>query len=102
MGRDDLIKGVNFEYMLAKFIAFHFPIRKLAAKLSDNKIRLWSYTTHFITSRYLNAFKRIITRKIFNKGDGKKIIRNIENIEQAAEYLIKIQPKISPRYIKLS
>ena len=93
MEREDLIKKVNFEYMLATFITFHFSIRSLAIKLSKNKIRLWNYTIIQITSRYYKGAIRLILRKFFNREANKIIIRNINNIEQAAQYLSDLRPK---------
>ena len=83
--------------MLAKFVAFHFPIRNLATNLSKNKLQLWYYVAILVTKRYINAIWRIITTKLFNKSNGQIVIRSINNIEQAANHLTSINPDFNLR-----
>lgn len=93
MGREDLIEKVNFEYMLAMFIVFHAPIAKLAIKLSKNKLQLFVYVLQGFVMRYYSAAKRIIMRKMFHKNDdGRNIAYDIQNIEQAASFLLELHP----------
>lgn len=92
MGREDLIKMVNFEYLLATFIAFHFPLRKLALPLSNDKVKLWKYFFQISSARYFNALKRLIWIKIFNSSDGKILVRKINNIKSAADLMTKLHP----------
>lgn len=101
MKREDLISKVNFEYMLGKFVAFHLPIGKMAISLSKNKAKLVCYFIYFFFLRYRKGFIRIVARRFFNT-DGKKIaIKNMENIEQVAAYLISIEPIFTRKSIQI-
>lgn len=92
LGREDLIKEVNFEHMLASFIVFHSPLCNMAMKLSENKFKLFLNVVTKVCQRYFNGIRRLIMRKLFQKSDGKKIIYNLNDIEQAHLYLYGIEP----------
>ncbi len=87
MDREDLIEKVNFENMYAHFIAFHFPLRSLAYKLSNNKLKLFFSSSFVIIKRYFNAAIRLIWLKLFGKIKGKITYNNILDINSAVDTL---------------
>lgn len=95
MGQEDLIKKINFEYMLATFIVFHLPLFMMAIKLSKNRFKLFWYVVNITLQRYSNGFKRLTMMKLFHLSDGNKVIRNLNDIEQAVHYLYGIEPIFS-------
>jgi len=95
MGRDDIVEKVNFEFMLAKFISFHFTYKKLATQLSKDKIRLWVYILKISSSRYFKALKRMISHKFFQTNDGMMMVNKIQDIKEVADYLSKIKSEFS-------
>jgi glycosyltransferase involved in cell wall biosynthesis len=92
VGKEDLIDKINFEYLLATFIAFHFPLREMAIKLSKKKFKLFYYVANIALKRYFHGFKRLIMRKLFHISDGNIIIHNLNDIEQAQQFLLEIEP----------
>jgi glycosyltransferase involved in cell wall biosynthesis len=92
VGKKDLIEKINFEYLLATFIVFHFPFRKMAINLSKKKFKLFYYIAGIAFKRYFDGFKRLIMRKLFHKSDGNMIIHNLNDIEQAQQFLLEIEP----------
>jgi glycosyltransferase involved in cell wall biosynthesis len=91
MNREDLIQKVNFEYLYASFIVFHYPLRNLAYKLSQNKIKLIYYIVRFFIRRYYKGGIRLLAGRFFGRFNG-CVIRNITDINEAAKKLTEIQP----------
>ncbi|HRU02074.1 MAG TPA: hypothetical protein P5239_10280, partial [Victivallales bacterium] len=87
MEREDLITKVNFEYMYAHFVAFHYPHRKLAYRLSKNKFKLILISNVIICKRYFNALIRLVYSKLFGKIKGSITYNNIKDINEAVELL---------------
>lgn len=88
MGRQDLINQVNFEFMYATFIAFHFStISKYAYNLSKNKLKLIITFMYILIVRYSKAFIRLIYYKISGKLYGQKVYSDIPNIIKCVEVL---------------
>jgi len=93
LNKDELIKKINFEYMLAKFLVFHFEIKEKAIKLSSNKMKLYFYVLKILFSRYFHAGIRILSRKLnLRLLDSKKMILNLNTIEDANDYLCTQYP----------
>lgn len=92
IGKEDLIEKINFEYMLATFVVFHFPLRKMAIRLTKNKFKLLCYVLIMTFRRYYNGFKALIMLRFFSKYNVNKVVKNISSIEQAHQYLIEIEP----------
>ncbi len=93
LNKGELIKKINFEYMLAKFLVFHFEIKEKAIKLSSNKMTLYFYVLKILFSRYFNAGIRILSRKLnLRLLDSKKMILNLNTIEDANDYLCTQYP----------
>lgn len=64
MGRNDLVQKVNFEYLYAKFITYHFPLRKMAWVISEHKTFLVLRVVLLSIKRMFSILKRImIVRK---------------------------------------
>lgn len=88
LNKDELIKKINFEHMLAKFFVFHFEIKEKAIKLSTNKMKLYFYVLKILFSRYFNAGIRILSRKLHLRLlDSKKMTLNLSTIQDANDYL---------------
>lgn len=92
MGKDDLINEINFEYLYARFIVFHYGLRGMAYKLSKHKLKLVLQVISLTLSRYYNGGIRLIKRKLFNISDNQIIIHNIPNINCAVQAFLKICP----------
>jgi glycosyltransferase involved in cell wall biosynthesis len=91
MGRVDLIHKVNFEYLYAKFIVFHYPLKGMAYKLSNNKIKLIYYIVRFFIQRYYKGGLRLLSRTFLGRFDG-KMCRHITDINEAAKKLMEVEP----------
>lgn len=91
VNKNEFEKKVNFEYMLANFIVFHFSYMKIALPFSKNKFNLLCYFILLFVKRYFKGLKSIVSRKLFNKVNGKNIIQNIHSIIEANHYLITVQ-----------
>lgn len=89
MKREDLIEKVNFEFMYANFIAFHYPLRKLAYNLSENKLKLFVNSSLIIIRRYFNAGIRLIRLKLFGKAGKGITYSNVQDINSAVDILHK-------------
>lgn len=102
MGREDLISKVNFENLYAQFIVFHFPLRKLAYDLSENKIKLFFKIVLIFIWRYYKGGIRLLNRLLLNKCDGQVIYQNINNINQASEKFSEIESNFDIKDIVIS
>lgn len=87
MKREDIIEKINFEYMYANFIAFHFPLRKLAYNLSQNKLQLFLNSYRIIVKRYLTGITNLVYLKLFGKIKGSITHKNVQDINKAVELL---------------
>ena len=86
MKRDDLIGKVNFEFMYANFIAFHYPLRKMAYSLSNNKFKLFFSSWSIIFFRYIFAAQRLILLRFGKLELSKVTINHINNIIEAENH----------------
>ena len=90
MNKESEIK-INYEFILAKFIRTHQSEKKLALQLSNNRAKLSSYLIYFTIAYALieirSRVKSLITRKKQNGGKN-NIIRGINNIEDASNFLM--------------
>jgi hypothetical protein len=91
MNREDLIQKINFEYLYAKFIVFHASLKKMAYRLSQNKIKLIYYIVLFFICRYYKGGLRFLARFFLKQFNG-RMIRNITDINEAAKKLMEIKP----------
>ena len=87
MNREELIKKVNFENMYAHFIAFHFPLRKLAYDLCPNKFKLFFLSSLIIIKRYFRAGIKLIRSKIYGKVKSENMIGNVQDINTCVDIL---------------
>lgn len=92
MDREDLIKKVDFEYMLGRFILFHSHDMGMAIKLSKNKFRLFWHLSTMLLHRYYGGLKGLFTRKILKKYNGRIILYNQSDIIQVNARLMEIEP----------
>ena len=81
MGRNDLVEKVNFEYLYAKFITYHYPLRQMAWNLSDKKLVLICRIISMTVSRCVNISKRLLFRK--KKG----LYHGVSNIAEAIDII---------------
>jgi glycosyltransferase involved in cell wall biosynthesis len=103
MGKSDYIdKYLNIEKMLAYFIVGHMNLKNLAIEKSSNKFLLFYYFMGFMTSKVLRAvYSKILfnlfeitysgvsySGSIFNNKNYFKIIKNIESISEANDYIL--------------
>lgn len=91
MNRESDIK-INYEIILAKFIRSHHSETKLALQLSNNRTKLFYYLIYLKIERVFLALRwRVIYMFTGEKpvGGGAIAIRNINNIEEASNYLMK-------------
>lgn len=103
MGKRDYIdKYLNREKMLAFFIVGHMDLKKLAIEKSSNKFLLLYYFTMFMTTKVFKAvYNKLLfnlfditysgvsySGSIFNKKNYFKIIKNIESISAANDYIL--------------
>ncbi len=65
LGKDYLIRKVNFKFLQAQFIINHYKYRKYAYKITDNKIKLFLYTVFVFIRRIFGAIYRRIKKMIF-------------------------------------
>lgn len=77
MGRTDLVEKVNYEYLYAKFITYHFPLRKMAWDLSNHKLKLCLRVIELYFIRLFKVSKRLVALK------SGKIASGIGNINEA-------------------
>lgn len=90
MHREDLIDKINFESMYEEFVVFYHYYRKMAYKLTNNKIRLFVKSSFGIVKRYWNAFRRLAYQRLFKKSysfDG-SVEKGVKNIKAANDFLI--------------
>jgi glycosyltransferase involved in cell wall biosynthesis len=92
MKQNDYINKVNFEFMLAYFMVFHFPYRRLAFLFSKNKIKMLFYFLIELTKRYFKGFNNLMIKIIFKRISGYKVLNNINDIVEANQILLKIEP----------
>lgn len=86
MGRDDLTKEVNYEYLYEKFITFSFGLRRLAYCLSSNKLKLFFKSTLSIITRYYNALKRVVYIQLNIKNKETERITGLRDIISAVRH----------------
>ncbi len=86
MGRDDLVSNVNYEYLYAWFSSFHYPLRDMAYKLSNNKMKLFINSNIGVIKRYFNAFYRMMRLRL-NINSETIIHSGCQNITEAVTYL---------------
>lgn len=86
MGRTDLIEQVNYEYMLGRFVAYHFPLRRYAYSIASNKFMLSVRVLYLFVVRCLNAFVRIFRTRTSITGS-KKQYTGVSDILKVAELL---------------
>ena len=84
MHREDLIDNINFESMYEEFVIYHYYYRRLAYKMSNNKMRLFIRTTRSMAKRYRNALKRLIYQRFFHK-----TYSNDGNVEKGMKTIIE-------------
>lgn len=97
MQREDMIDKIVFENLYEEFVIFYHYYRKLAYKLSNNKIRLFARSSCGIVKRYSNAFKRLFYQRVLHKSysyDG-RVEKGVNNIIEANDFLVsKIEKSI--------
>lgn len=86
MGRDDLVSKVNFEYLYARFSSFHYPLRGMAYKLSNNKFELFINSNIGVIRRYCNAIYRMVRLRV-NANSEIIIHSGCNDIIEAVAYL---------------
>lgn len=89
MGRQDLVERVNFEYLYAKFITYHFHLRNMAWTLSKHKIALVFRVMWLTINRFFNILKRLVSR------EKKGLYRGVNDIATAiniieAKYMVNL------------
>lgn len=91
VNEQEYIKKVNFEYMLANFMVFHFSYRKLALSFSRRLFVLLYYFITLFIKRYFKGLSSVVSKKLFNKVNGRNIVQNVKGIENANHRLIEVQ-----------
>ncbi len=81
MGREDLVEKVNFEYLYAKFITYHFPLRKMAWILSVHKLSLVIRVVGLTINRFFNISKRLLNQ------EKKGLYRGVNDIAAAIDII---------------
>jgi len=87
--------AINYEFILAWFIHTHPSQKKLAFRLSQNKIKLIGYLAYYklgLPTLDLIAKAKFWTNKITLIEGRENIVPGINNIEQAGNYLSKHYP----------
>jgi glycosyltransferase involved in cell wall biosynthesis len=88
MGRDDLIKNVNYDRILFSFIFAHPQYYKLAIKCVVHPVRFCFWFTFLTLKKIVGAVKRRFRFYFFKEPyiEGVKI-EGLDNIQNAAKYL---------------
>lgn len=85
MGREDLIKKVNFNKIYSVFVVRHPEYKALVTPFYSNKLLFFlSYLQGFFYSRSIGAYRRLLIFLGITK-----IIKNIQNIKEASCVLEK-------------
>ena len=83
MGREDLVDMVNYESLYSSFVAYYFPLRKLAYQLTNNKLKLFFVSSWKLLIRGFNVLLRVF----HIKKSSNVIVSGINDIESASHYL---------------
>ena len=90
MHRDCLLDEIDFESLYEEFVIFYPYYRKLAYRLTNNRIRLFIRSTCGIVKRLGNAFKRLFCQRVFHKtySHGRNVTKEVKNIIEANDFLV--------------
>lgn len=83
--RDDLIKQINFERLYEYFVVFYKPYRKMAYKLTSNKIMLYINGLLLEISHYCSAIDRRI-RRFFGLKQNRTVVKGLKSISEVCNY----------------
>ena len=86
MQHSEMVKNVNFEVMYAYFIAYHYPLRNMAYKLTSNKFKLFIKSNLLFVERVINAIARRLKMRFVK--DSNQIF-GVNTINDAEEILCR-------------
>lgn len=109
MGKEDFIKHLDKEMMLAHFVVGHPELKNLANAKTQNKIKLNYYIGSLLFSKYLiGAYNKILNRifsviyykgshtgGFFNKRNYYRINRGLHSIHDANDFIMNTEKYIS-------
>lgn len=86
-GREDLLDLIDYDEVLAVFIEHCPDIKEMAYAINGNKEELDKRVERIKRNIFKHKLQMAIGYYLFNKSDGLKIHRNINNIREAEKYL---------------
>lgn len=86
-GREDLLDLIDYDEVLAVFIEHCPDIKEMAYEINGNKEELDKRVERIKRNIFKHKLQMAIGYYLFNKSDGLRIHRNINNIREAEKYL---------------
>lgn len=87
MGREDIIKSIDYGIILKHFAVYYYPLRKMAYALSDNPVKLAVFAFLGMARRTWKASVRMVCGKL-NFGNSEYHLRkNVESITECVRFL---------------